>query len=671
MKRWLVFLLLAAVAALAAPPEAHARLPYQTTYYDSNQSYWYGIQAIYKPEGAYGGQFDEPVDLFVGPDDKVYVADKGNDRVYVLGSDGSLLYEVGDEEGAGALGSPEGVFVTPEGDIYVADSGNQRIAVFGPDGRFDREYKKPDTSVLSNEHFVPTKVVVDRRGVMYVNTNASYQGLVRLDQEGEFMGYFGANKAQQSLLNWLKKLVLNKEQLAKEVAALPKPIANIAIDKDGFVYTATGGSFGASAIRKLNAGGVDAFKSKTFQHSHGIQDVAIDANGFLYNVDLDFGRVTLFDRTGDPLFAFGFTDVNTQQYGVFGFPTSIGVDGKFNVWVTDSRTKTVHKFTRTEFGADVLQALVLYDEGRYEESKPYWDRVYARNEMYNNLYQGLGKVYLEEKKNEQALDFMKEAFDTKGYSKAFWEIRLAWLQNHFAALLIGLVAFFLLLRAVPAAFRKLLARKPPTEAQRKTLDDLRNLGRVMIHPYDGFYRLKEAKVSPWLIIGILAAVVLVKVVAVYWTGFLIHPAELSQVNLWSALRLFALPWVTWIVANYLVCSVKDGEGKFREVIQGSTYALAPYLICSIPLIVLSNVITLEESAIFNAISMVMYLWMAVLFFVMTQVIHNFDFLESLKNIAVTVFAIGTIWLFGFIVFGLSYNLYDFFHQLYNEVIYYR
>ena len=57
--------------------------------------------------------------------------------------------------------------------------------------------------------------------------------------------------------------------------------------------------------------------------------------------------------------------------------------------------------------------------------------------------------------------------------------------------------------------------------------------------------------------------------------------------------------------------------------------------------------------------------------VMTQVIHNFDFMETLKNIVITVFTIGTIWLFAFLVFGLSYNLYDFFYQLYKEVIFYR
>lgn len=392
MKRWLVFLLLAATALLAAPVTTHARLPYQTTYFDSNLSYWFGIQAIYKPEGAFGDNFDEPVDLHIGTDDNVYVADKGNDKIYVMANDGNVIRSIGDEEGAGALSSPEGVFVAPNGEVYVADSGNQRIAVFDAVGKFNREYKKPDTTVMAQEQFVPIKLVVDRRGVMYVGLNASYQGLVRINQEGKFMGYFGANKAQQTLLNWLKKLILNKEQLAKEVPSLPKPIVNISLDKDGFIYTSTGGNFGVGAIRKLNAGGVDAFKNKTFQHSHGIKDVAIDKNGFLYNIDLDFGRANIFDRNGLPLFAFGFTDVNTQQYGVFGFPTSIGVDSKFNIWVSDSRTKTVHKFKQTEFGHDVMNALVLYGEGKYEQSKPYWERVYARNEMFNSIYQGLGKV---------------------------------------------------------------------------------------------------------------------------------------------------------------------------------------------------------------------------------------------------------------------------------------
>jgi streptogramin lyase len=667
MKRLLVLLLLAAMTWLAVPNTTYARLPYVTSYFDKNTSTWSFLQAIYKPEAAFGGEFGEPVDLHIGPDDKVYVADKKNDAIYVLDNAGNLIQTIGSEDGPGSLSSPEGVFVTPEGKVYVADSGNQRIAVFEADGTFSREYKKPETNLLAAENFVPIKLVVDRRGVMYIDMNSSYQGLVRLSPEGDFMGYFGANKAQDSLLNWIKKLILNKQQLAQQVPSLPKPIANVSIDNDGFIYTSTGGTFGVAGIRKLNAGGIDAFKGREVQHTQGVKDVVIDENGFMYNVDQDFGRVSIYDKAGDILFDFGFTDVNTQQYGVFGFPTSIGIDSKDNIWVADSGTKTIHKFQRTEFGNDVMNALVLYYDGKYEESKPYWERVYNRNELYTSIYEGLGKVYLEEQDNTKALDFMKEAYDTKGYSKAFWSIRLEWLQHNFIGLIAGLIVFYLLLRYIPRGIRKLLQRWPLPESTKRPLADLRNFFHVMIHPYDGFYRLKEARVSPWIIILLLAAVVIMKIMTIYWTGFIFHPVNLAYVNVTRELQFFVLPWVTWIIANYLVCSIKDGEGRFREVVQGSTYALAPYLVFSVPILILSNVLSLDESVLIHALSTVMVLWMVVMFFVMTQVIHNFDFVETIKNSLITVFTIATIWLFGFIIFGLSFNLYDFFIQLYKEV----
>ncbi|KAF4326090.1 hypothetical protein G195_000132 [Phytophthora kernoviae 00238/432] len=241
---------------------------------------------IYRPAGAYSADFGEPVDLYVASDDKVYIADKKQNRVVVLDQDGSLLRE--------------------------------------------------------------------------------------------FMGYFGANKADQSMLNWLKKLVLNKDQLAKEKAALPKPITNVSLDKDGFIYTSTAGGEGKGAIRKLNAGGVDIFKNKTLVNGHGIVDVAIDGDAFLYNIDLDSMHINLYNRDGEVMFEFGLVSKDTQQYGILGYPTGIGVDSHHAIWISDSGTNTVHKYVRTDLGRDILKALALYAEGKYEQSKPYWEAVYAQ-----------------------------------------------------------------------------------------------------------------------------------------------------------------------------------------------------------------------------------------------------------------------------------------------------
>lgn len=671
MKKWLCIALIGLIALGVLPQPAAASLPYRTAYYDSNQADWFWIQPIYSPAGAYSADFGEPVDLHVASDDRVYVADKKQNRIVVLNQEGSLLHTIGEEEGIGQLSSPEGVFVTSDDEVYVADSGNQRIAVFDQNGVFQREFKKPETALMASEHFVPVKLVVDRRGVMYVQLNSSYQGLVRLNREGEFMGYFGANKADQSMLNWLKKLVLNKEQLAKEKAALPKPITNVSLDQDGFIYTSTAGGEGKGALRKLNAGGVDRFKNKTLENGHGIVDVAIDVDAFIYNIDLDSMRINLYDRNGEAMFAFGLVSKDTQQFGILGYPTGIGVDSDHAIWISDSGTNTVHKYVRTDFGQDVLKALALYAEGKYEQSKPYWEAVYARNDMYNGTFQGLGKVFLHEGRNDEALIFMKAGIDTDGYSKAFWQLRLDWLQNHFIALVFSLIGAVLLLHFGTRAMRALLRKRALPDSWKQPLADLRNFKYVMFHPYEGFYRIKEARIAPWITIALLLLVIAIKICRIYWTGFLFHPVELSEIHLLKEMGLFALPWVTWIIANYLVCSVKDGEGKFREVVQGSVYALSPYVFFSIPLLILSNILSLDEAVLIQAINMVMMLWMLSMFFVMTQVIHNFEFVETIKNSAISVFAILTIWMFGFIIFGLSFNLYDFFYELYKEVNIYQ
>ncbi|RXZ83210.1 hypothetical protein EBB07_07750 [Paenibacillaceae bacterium] len=666
MKKFVLLLLLAAIMIMSLPETAEARLPYRSFYYDANQKQYMWIQSIYEPSETTGVRIEEPSDIFVDSDDNVYVTDKKTGKVYVLDSNGYLQLTIGADEGEGMLRAPEGLFVTPDGTIYVADSGNGRIALFSTEGTYLKEYKKPDSTALGGEPFIPTKLVVDRRGVMYINLNSSYNGLLRINPQGEFMGYFGANKAKQSVVSWLKRQFLNKEQLAKEIASLPMPIGNVSLDHDGFIYTATSGDFGKAAIRKLNAGGVDAYKSKTFNTAHGIVDVAIDNNGFIYNVDTVSASINIYNDEGDPLFLFGMVDNETQQYGVIGYPTGLAVDSKLNIWVSDSRTGTVHKFVRTEFGNDVMNALTLYKDGRYDESKPYWERVHTRNDMFNGTYQGLGKVYLHEGEFGEALDYLQAAFDTENYSKAYWQVRLSWLQNNFPLAAAIVIAVLALLVYAPRLIRALLRKHPIPDKWEKTVSDLRNFHFTMFHPYQGFYKLKESKIGVGVILLLLAVVVIVNLLNVYLTGFLFNPVEIARVNIFGSLAFFFIPWVTWIIANYLVCSVRDGEGRFREVLQGSVYALAPFVFLSIPIVILSNIVTYEERILVDSLTAIMYIWLGIMLFVKTQVIHNFDFMESLGNIGITVFTIGTIWLFVFITSGLTYNLYDFFYQLYKE-----
>ncbi|MCD9026177.1 YIP1 family protein [Cohnella silvisoli] len=652
------------------PSPVSAKLPYITAYMDSNSGNWNTSQAVYVPGKTITLSLEEPVDLFIDDKDIAYVVDRKTNRIVIVDPDGNELRSIGDTDGAGALNAPEGVFVDKEGIVYVADTGNQRIAVYSSNGTFKREYKKPDSPYLAKDaFFVPSKLVVDKRGVMYIILSGSDQGLMRLDPDGVFTGAFGANKAEQSYSNWLKKLILNKEQLAKEIANRPRPIANVTIDEDGFFFTASPGSYSGS-IRKLNAGGYDSFRGRGFWNTIGIIDVAVDQNGFIYDIDSDSASVTLFDPYGDALFAFGDIDSDSQQQGLFGFPTSIAVNSKHSIWVTDSKLKNIQTFERTSFGEHVLTATMLYMNGQYTESKPYWQKVHEQNDMYNLTFQGLGRIDFEEKRYSQSLENFKIAYDVEGYSRAFWEIRFAWLQRNLIYLILALTAAYLAVKYGYRLLRRLTAKHSWPPLLIRYRDDLKDFRHVLLHPYSGFYKLK-GRTSSWaIIVFILLLAVGIKLLHIYFTGFVFNPVDNSQINLFNKLAFFVIPWLTWIIANYLVCSVKGGEGRLREVIQASTYALAPYIIFSLPIIVLSNIVVLEERVIVDLWNQAMLIWLLVLLFVSTQVVHNFDFLETIRNSLISLFAIIIIWFFAFIVSGLTFNLYDFIRQLYREVIFY-
>jgi tripartite motif-containing protein 71 len=78
---------------------------------------------------------------------RVYVADFGNDRVQVFGSDGSVLSSLGARgSGDGQFQRPAGVAVGSDGTVFVTDHFNDRVERFGGDGRYQAQFGTPALS---------------------------------------------------------------------------------------------------------------------------------------------------------------------------------------------------------------------------------------------------------------------------------------------------------------------------------------------------------------------------------------------------------------------------------------------------------------------------------------------------------------------------------------------
>lgn len=677
--------LLCGLGVLLLPTQALAFGAYDTYYVNANAggaaTQYSQVQNLYTPSfmvsGAGVSALSQPGGLYVADNGDAYVADTGNNRIAVFNAQGHYLRQIG----SGILNAPEGVFVTPQGRVYVADTGNSRIAVFTAQGKLVRVYRRPHSPLLpSTWYFAPQQVVVDARGVMYVVSQGSYQGLVRLSPSGQFLGFYGANLATESVAQRLESLFFSKAQLAQQTAVKPLPVTNLSM-ANGYLYATTLGA-PSQQVRQLNVAGMNRLVN--FVGASDMIDAVAGKNGFLYVLNqsgasqyaagfspagpLANQMVSIYSPTGTLLFTFGRTSQTPEQLGVLSSPGSLALSPVDHaLWIVDAGNNSIQVFRRTAFGRAMLTAAADYYLGFYQTSQGDWRRVEQVNSLVDLPYKSLGQSDLLEGRYAQAMANFQVAYDVNGYSQAFWMYRYHWLEQHFGFVLGGLVALWVLYRygIKRGVARRLQSIRRP--GVRRVLEELRLMGVILWHPYDGFYRSKGTKVSGVTLALVLGMVLAVNLLSVYKTGFVFNPVDLRTVNVNGEVGEFFGVWATWLVSNYLISTIKNGEGTFREGVQASVYALAPYLLLTVPLVLLTNVLTLQEAILVNGLQTILWIWVLVLFFVSAQVIHNYEFLENIKVILLTIPTILLLWGFLAVCSGLTLNLYNFVYAILREV----
>src|SRR5262249_5651506 len=108
-----------------------------------------------------GPPFNCPTNLAFAPNGEFYVSDGyGNARVHRFTPDGTLLQSWG-EPGAepGQFNLPHGIAVHPDQRVFVADRENDRIQIFSPDGGFLDQWLDVQR---------PTQLLIGADGVVHV-----------------------------------------------------------------------------------------------------------------------------------------------------------------------------------------------------------------------------------------------------------------------------------------------------------------------------------------------------------------------------------------------------------------------------------------------------------------------------------------------------------------------
>ena len=649
---------------------ASAETPYKT-YTVDGYGYVLETQSAYNPLAAITkvGEtaFVSPMDMAIGKDGNLYIADAGAHVILICSRDGEQVGTIGE----GILQTPTGVYVTEDGTVYAADKDAKKVFVFDAQGNVTAEYGKPDSPIYGNSmDFKPTKVVANKTGTMYIICEGNMNGIVQLSpvEGGSFLGYFGTNYTSLSPFQMIQRVILTDAQRAQMLSNIPSTPTNLHIDDTGLIYTVTQGDKETS-LKKLNIAGKNLLDSDPYYADLPAAVTTGNYNNILV-ADSD-GYIYEYNEDGELLFMFGGRDDGRQRVGLCNKVEAIAVDEDDRIYLLDSDKKQIHIFEPTEFTNLLHESLYLFSKGQYTQSKEPLSKVLQMNSMFDYANQAMGHAYLQEENYEQALKYFRLAKSFEGYSDAFWEVRNIWIRNYLVAAVLAIAAVIVLIRGGKSLYRKKYANRPTTQTgEHILLGQLRYSLYFMRHPMDGCYGVKkEGKNSWWCANILLGTFILFSILEKYCSGFLVKTVREGRYDLITDIGKVLVIFIGLTACNYLVVTIHEGEGFFKDLYCAYAYCLTPYIVIKPFVILLSNVLTYNEVFLISFANIIVWTWVVILILLTLKEINNFTVGETAKALAITAFTVLILTLLVCIIYVLFSQVIDFVITVVREVVY--
>ncbi|MBI4482955.1 MAG: NHL repeat-containing protein [Acidobacteria bacterium] len=168
----------------------------------------YEVETHWGRAGQNLGELNGPQGLAVDQAQRVYVAEAGNGRVQVFASTGAPLLALGTEEGPGKLKRPLDVALGKEGNIYVADFDRDAILVYDPQGKFLFSWGRHGAA--PGEFSAPIGIAADRAGNVYVTEFYNHR-VQAFDPSGNFLLSWGGKGWTPSKLSYPVSLTVTSD----------------------------------------------------------------------------------------------------------------------------------------------------------------------------------------------------------------------------------------------------------------------------------------------------------------------------------------------------------------------------------------------------------------------------------------------------------------------------
>ena len=191
---------------------------------------------------------------------------------------------------------------------------------------------------------------------------------------------------------------------------------------------------------------------------------------------------------------------------------------------------------------------------------------------------------------------------------------------------------------------------------------------VMFHPFDGFWDLTHEHRGTLAAANFFVILLLIsRLLTLQHTSMLFLRVYWPKVNIFQQCASLLLPLLIYCVCNWGLTTLFDGKGTLRDVYMATAYALEPYIIGSLIVIPLSNILTVEEGSFYTVIVSATAAWSGLLLVCGMIQVHDYTLGKTLLFLVMTVVGMAVIIFLMLLFLTLVSDGIGYFISLYKEI----
>jgi hypothetical protein len=191
---------------------------------------------------------------------------------------------------------------------------------------------------------------------------------------------------------------------------------------------------------------------------------------------------------------------------------------------------------------------------------------------------------------------------------------------------------------------------------------------VIVHPFDGFWDLThEKRGSKGAATILLGLVLLTQIWTWTYSSFLFYWPQWEYFNLLMEIIPTVVLFTMWCISNWSLTTLMDGKGKLGQIYMATAYAMTPYVLIRMPLVLISHLLTIEEASYYYIFSNFATIWCVLLILCAMMMVHDYSLGKAVLSSILTIIGMMIIIFLIVMFFSLITQSFGYFISLYKEI----